>query len=267
MIINVHAHIRESDDVYQRVDYFRAPDIEKICLSGDNALVMAAHKADPDFVMPVAEADLAKAKPKDVEAFHGEGYCGIRFENPPAPYDDERFFPIYEKMQELGVPACFATGHTRGGVKCRTEHMRPIYLDTIARYFPELYIIGSQLGNPWFFEAIAAMMYNKRVFFDLSGGVARGLPLSWFKLMFCFRDVYLLRGGIRHRLHDEGVNQDIFRKLVFGTGNPQPEIVVAFYRDLFQSLQIDFAIQGLVLWGNAAEMLKITEGGGSQRAS
>ena len=259
MIINVHAHILEGDDVRQRVEYFRAPGMEKICLSGDNDAVMAAHNADPDFVIPIAQACLASAKPADVAALRAGGFRGVRFECPCEPYDDERFFPVYEKLQELSMPAFFQTGHMRGDVKCRADNMRPIYLDTIARYFPDLYIVGSQLGNPWFFEAMSAMMYNKRVFFDLSGGVVRGLPLSWFRLMFAFRDVYLLRGGIRHRLHDESLNQDIFRKLVFGTGTPQPEIVVAFYRDLFQGLHIDFAIQGLVLWGNAAEMLGLSE--------
>ncbi len=259
MIINCHAHILEGDDVKQRVEYFRAPGMEKICLSGENHAVMTAHKADPDFVIPIAGVRIDTLKPADIKAIAADGFRGVRFEFPNAPYDDNRYFPLYEKLEELSLPAFFQTGHVRGDVKCRTENMRPIYLDTIARYFPGLYMVGTQLGNPWFFEAMSAMMYNKRVFFDLSGGVVRGLPLSWFRLMFAFRDVYLLRGGIRHRLHDESLNQDIFRKLVFGGGAPQPEIVEAFYRDLFQGLRIDFAIQGLVLWGNAAEMLGLTE--------
>ena len=259
MIINCHAHIRAGDDVEKRVDYYRAPGIDRICLSGENDLVLKAAKATPDFVCPVAEADIDAITPADIEALRKSGFAGLRLENPPAPYDDERFFPLYGKLEELSMPLFLRTGHTRGTTKCRTEYMKPIYLDSIARYFPDLYIVGSQLGNPWFFEAIAAMTYNKRVFFDLSGGVVRGLPLSWFRLMFAFRDVYLLPGGIRHRLHDESLNQDTFRKLVFGTGVPQPEIVIAFYRDLFQGLRIDFAIQGLVLWANAAEMLGITE--------
>lgn len=262
MIINVHAHIRADQDAHQRVNYYRAPGVEKVCLGGDNEKALAAYKVDPEFVVPIARLDLATAAPADIKALQGSGFKGVRFEFPPAAYDNERFFPLYAALEELAMPAFFQTGHVRGTVRCRTDNMRPIYLDTIARYFPGLYIVGSQLGNPWFFEAMSAMMYNKRVFFDLSGGVVRGLPLSWYRLMFSFRDVYLMPGGIRHRLHDESINQDIFRKLVFGGGNVQPEIVTAFYRDLFAGLQIDFRIQGLVLWANAAEMLGISDAGG-----
>ena len=158
MIINVHAHIRKNEDVQQRVNYFRAPGMDKVCLSGDNALVMKAHKTDEDFVVPIAEAPIEKTTPEDMAAFKKSGFKGVRFENPPAPYADERFFPLYEKLEELSLPLFLRTGHSRGVSKCHTEYMKPIYLDSVARFFPDLYIVGSQLGNPWFFEAIAAMM-------------------------------------------------------------------------------------------------------------
>ncbi len=258
MIINVHGHIEAGDDPDQRVQYYRAPGMERVCLSGDNKLAMKAYALAEDFVVPVAEGELGKMKPADVEAYKREGFRGIHLGPGPAPYDDEAYFPLYEKMEELKQPAFFQTGHLRGGARCRVAHTRPTCLDTVASYFPGLYVVGSQLGSPWFFEAMAAMLYNERVYFDMSGGVLRGLPLSWFQLMFKFKDVYLLPGGIRHRLHDDSINQDIFRKVVFGTGGPQPEIVIAFYRDLCRSLQIDFETQGLVFWGNASEMLGIT---------
>ena len=259
MIINIHAHIREGDDPGKRIHYYAAPGMEKVCLHGDNRLAMEARKRAEDFIIPVAEERLEDLKPADVEALKRDGFAGIHFSAAPAPYDDERFFPVYETMEELEFPAFFRTGHMRGGSKCRMGHTRPTCLDTIARFFPGLYIVGSQLGSPWFFEAMAAMLYNKRVFFDMSGGVLRGLPLSWFRLMFMFKDVYLLPGGIRHRMHDESINRDIFRKVVFGTGGPQPEVVEAFYRDLFQNLQVDFETRALVLWGNAAKMLGLSE--------
>jgi predicted TIM-barrel fold metal-dependent hydrolase len=259
MIINVHAHIREGDDPDRRVHYYAAPGMEKVCLHGDDKLTMQAHKLAEDFIVPIARGALGKTTPADVEAFSRDGFYGVHFSSAPAPYDAEEFFPVYEKMEELGMPAFFRTGHIRGGAKCRIEYTRPTCLDTIARFFPGLYIVGSQLGSPWFFEAMAAMLYNERVYFDMSGGVLRGLPLSWFRLMFMFKDVYLLPGGIRHRMHDESINRDIFRKIVFGTGGPQPEVVEAFYRDLFTNLQVDFETQGLILWGNASRMLGLGE--------
>ncbi len=259
MIINIHAHIREGDDPAKRIQYYIAPAVEKVCFHGDNSLAMQALKLAEDFVIPVAEERLEEIKPADVVALKREGFRGIHFSASPLPYDDEEYFPLYEKMEEVGLPALFRTGHMRGGAKCRIEHSRPTCLDTIARFFPGLHIVGSQLGSPWFFEAMAAMLYNQRVYFDMSGGVLRGLPLSWLRLIFMFKDVYLLPGGIRHRMHDESINQDIFRKLVFGTGAPQPEIVEGFYRDIFQSFNIPVAVQADVLWGNAARMLGVAE--------
>ena len=261
MIINIHAHIRQGDDPDKRIHYYAAPGVEKVCLHGDNKLAMKAHKLAEDFIIPVAEERIDALTGADVEALKRDGFCAIHFSAAPTPYDDEAYFPVFEKMEELGIPAFFRTGHMRGGAKCRIENTRPTYLDTIARFFPGLHIVGSQLGSPWFFESMAAMLYNERVYFDMSGGVLRGLPLPWFRLMFMFKDVYLLPGGIRHRMHDESINQDIFRKVVFGTGAPQPEVVEAFYRDLFQNLRIPVAIQANVLSGNAAEMLGLAEAG------
>ena len=48
--------------------------------------------------------------------------------------------------------------------------MQPIYLDTIATYFPKLYMIGAHLGWPDYMTACAVARWRPRLFFDISGG-------------------------------------------------------------------------------------------------
>lgn len=56
--------------------------------------------------------------------------------------------------------------------------MRPIYLDTIARAFPDLKIIGAHLGNPWYQEAAEVARWNPNVFFDLTGSTLKKIILN-----------------------------------------------------------------------------------------
>jgi predicted TIM-barrel fold metal-dependent hydrolase len=48
--------------------------------------------------------------------------------------------------------------------------MQPIYLDTIAFYFPELFIIGAHLGWPDYRTSCAVARWRPRLYFDISGG-------------------------------------------------------------------------------------------------
>ena len=51
-----------------------------------------------------------------------------------------------------------------------SARMQPIYLDTIAFYFPELFIIGAHLGWPDYRTACAVARWRPRLYFDISGG-------------------------------------------------------------------------------------------------
>lgn len=88
--------------------------------------------------------------------------------------DDEAHFPLWEVIEELGVPALFHTGGTGwgvgpGGHGVELRYVRPIHLDRVAAKFPRLKIIAAHGGWPWTDELLAVAMHKTNVFIDLSG--------------------------------------------------------------------------------------------------
>lgn len=122
------------------------------------------HKGDRaihEMERAVRELGLAGAK------FHP----GIQNFNP----SDTRFYPLFEKVAELGVPALFHTGTSGlgasmpGGAGIKLETMRPIHLDSLAADLPQLTIIGAHPSWPWEQEMIAILQHKPNVYNDLSG--------------------------------------------------------------------------------------------------
>ena len=72
-------------------------------------------------------------------AYGPDKYTGL-------PPNDKRYWPVYIKCVELGVPVAIQVGHT--GPLMPSECGRPIYLDEVALAFPELVIFGCHLGQP-----------------------------------------------------------------------------------------------------------------------
>jgi len=69
------------------------------------------------------------------------------------PPDHAYYFPYYAKCEELGVPAVLSMGHTLDFLPI--DAGRPIHLDKVALYFPNLNIVCTHTGWPWVEEAIA----------------------------------------------------------------------------------------------------------------
>ena len=98
--------------------------------------------------------------------------------------NDRRFYPLYEKLVDLKIPALFHTGTnglgagTPGGMGVKLDYTRPIYLDTVAADFPELTIIGAHPAWPWHEEMLAIIGHKSNVFMDLSGWSPKYVPGS-----------------------------------------------------------------------------------------
>src|SRR4029453_7501675 len=73
--------------------------------------------------------------------------------------NDRMAYPIYEVVEQLGVPALFHTGQTgigagaRGGGGIRLKYSNPMWLDVVAVDFPDLPIILAHPSFPWQDEA------------------------------------------------------------------------------------------------------------------
>lgn len=90
--------------------------------------------------------------------------------------NDERFYPIWELAQKLGLVVLIHSGTTGvgagrpGGGGIKLKYSRPIpYIDDIAADFPELKIIMAHPSWPWQEEQLAVLVHKPNVYMDLSG--------------------------------------------------------------------------------------------------
>jgi hypothetical protein len=96
--------------------------------------------------------------------------------------DDRVAYPLYEAIEELGVPALFHTGQTGigaglpGGGGIRLRYSNPMLVDDVAVDFPELRIILAHPSFPWQDEALAVATHKPLVHIDLSGWSPKYFP-------------------------------------------------------------------------------------------
>jgi len=187
-IIDAHHHLGPEDGYADRLaETCDKLNIVKVCLVcvnipgapfDANEATRAAFEKYPDLYVGFGGVNMWQDDGADqVQRLHEQGFKGLKLIIPPRTYDDASFYPIYERAQELGMPVLFHLGIvSRSAVrKVHVDNnlMRPIYLDTIARDFPELTIIGAHLGNPWYEEATMSCRWNPNLYFDLSGSTLK----------------------------------------------------------------------------------------------
>ena len=101
---------------------------------------------------------------------YGDGYVGL-------PPNHKYYYPIYAKCIELDIPVTIQIGHT--GPLLPSECARPIYLDEVALFFPELRIIGGHLGQPWHEEMMILAWKFPNVYIDTSARSPKYWPRSF----------------------------------------------------------------------------------------
>jgi uncharacterized protein len=96
--------------------------------------------------------------------------------------DDAAYYPLWEAIEELGVPALFHTGQNGigaglpGGRGLKLKYSNPLLLDDVAADFPGLTVILAHPSVPWQAEAISMATHKANVFIDLSGWSPRYFP-------------------------------------------------------------------------------------------
>lgn len=110
-----------------------------------------------------AVRDLARAAAEDgVRGAAVDPYLAKIYPN------DARYYPIYAKCCELGLPIVFTTGPASFVPGAVMDHVAPRYIDFVARDFPELRIVISHGGYPWVNEAIMVVQRNANVYMEIS---------------------------------------------------------------------------------------------------
>ena len=88
--------------------------------------------------------------------------------------DDKRFYPIYEKCQELGVPVIITIGPLPIRNGSYMEWGSPLAADHICADLPDLKVLLSHAGFPWTQELIAVVWRHENLYFESS--IYRHLP-------------------------------------------------------------------------------------------
>jgi len=97
------------------------------------------------------------------------------------PLDHARWYPIYTKCCELGVPIQHQIGQSliyASDYPCRSVG-QPITMDVVACDFPELKLIGIHVGIPWADEAIAMAWKHPNVYLGCDAHSPRYWPESF----------------------------------------------------------------------------------------
>jgi len=201
-LVNIHTHLHAGMDVPARVREWESHGCVKSVVLADsrywqpprstylgNEGVLKWMREFPDRIVGMGNVELGPemGSPDDVSRLRDRGFRGLKLEMPAHPYDDDRYMPLYERAEQLGMPVLFHTGwvirlgeEDRGGGRS-SEAMRAFTLDRIARNFPGLQVIGSHLGMPHAEEALTLLDGMPNVHFDISWDAADRTFISRLK--------------------------------------------------------------------------------------
>jgi predicted TIM-barrel fold metal-dependent hydrolase len=134
------------------------------------------------------------------------GVRGFKFHPTVQGFDpsEERYWPVFEAVEQAGVPAIFHTGQTGigaglpGGRGLRLALSNPMLLDVVAAEFPALQIIMAHPSVPWQDEALSVATHKHNTWIDLSGWSPKYFPAEL----------------VRH------ANSILKRRVLFGTDFP-----------------------------------------------
>jgi predicted TIM-barrel fold metal-dependent hydrolase len=209
-------------------------------LSSEEIADQAAEHAD--ILIPFGSVDphagkAAVARARRLVTEHG--VRGFKFHPSLQAFEpnDVRYYPLYDALQELGVPALFHTGQTGigsglpGGHGVKLRYSDPMLLDDVAADFPGMPVIMAHPSVPWQDEAISIATHKANVYIDLSGWSPKYFPPQ------------LVRAA-------SSLLQD---KVLFGTDYPllTPE---RWLRD-FDLLEVKPEVRPKILKHNAARLL------------
>ena len=152
-----------------------------------NEEVAAAAARHPDVLIPFASisphrgaAGVTAARRLVTE----HGVRGFKFHPSLQGFfpDDPLAYPLYQAIEELGVPALFHSGQTGigagmpGGGGIRLKYSDPMRLDDVAADFPGMTVVIAHPSFPWQDEALAVATHKANVYIDLSGWSPKYFP-------------------------------------------------------------------------------------------
>jgi len=97
------------------------------------------------------------------------------------PPNDKVYYPIYAKCIELGVAVSVTTGIP--GPPMPAEPQRPLYLDEVCLFFPDLVMVMAHGADPWWGEAIRLLLKYPNLYMMTSAYLPKYLPAELIQFM------------------------------------------------------------------------------------
>lgn len=190
----------------------------KKCGFAKNEAVLQAVKDHPDRLIGNVYLDPRESTAVDTfKRYMDAGFKCVKMFPPVGFYpDEERFFPLYEKIEQENVPILFHAGQTNIKLisndpqkreATNSKYGNPMNFDMISRLFPGIPIILAHMGYPYYTEAWSVAHANQNVYLDIagSGPWIEGIPL-----------VYNALGGQNYIPID-------FKRVIWGSDNCMPQ--------------------------------------------
>jgi predicted TIM-barrel fold metal-dependent hydrolase len=154
------------------------------------------------------------------------------------PASDRRFYPLYTKAAELGIPVRIYSSMNYANDR-PYDLGHPRHLDQIAIDFPELTLIGGLGGWPWVNEMVALVRRHPKLHMDTSAHRAKylGQPGSGWEMLMQFGNTL--------------IQDKVLVGLSAGLVGQPHETLIAEYL----ALPLKDSVKEKWLYGNAARVL------------
>ncbi|MDZ7838832.1 MAG: amidohydrolase family protein [Actinomycetota bacterium] len=167
IVAGISLETKTDNNKYKKINNYLAKEIEK-----SNNRLIGLCVADP--LGGKESLDLIK---EYVEDF---GFRGLKLHPSFQEFypNDKKLYPIYELMETYKLPILFHTGYI-GISPFKNYYSMPEYLDEVACDFPDLPILLSHAGKPWFVDTAVMLRKHKNVYVDVSSNMGRYKELSY----------------------------------------------------------------------------------------
>jgi predicted TIM-barrel fold metal-dependent hydrolase len=236
-------------------DYYRERKIACVIFSVDgerargnkpvsNEEVAELSAENADIMIPFASIDPARGAEGVAEAkrlIADYDVKGFKFHPQFQEFfpNDRIAYPLYEVINEAGLPALFHTGHSgmgtnmAGGGGIRLKYGNPMDVDDVAVDFPDMPIVLAHPSWPWQDEALSVALHKPQVYIDLSGWSPKYFPPQLVQF----------------------ANTQLKRKILFGSD--YPVITPDRWLQDFETIDIRDEVRPLILKENAVRLLKL----------
>jgi hypothetical protein len=264
-IVDSHIHLRANEQwVKDMVKTYRARNTIAVVLAryDDFEFVERIRKEYPDVFIPSVYINLDDPDNiSQIDAAYQAGWKGVKMHISRYDYDDERYFPVYARIEKYGMLALWHTGvsaRSYDGVPRITGFgkARPVHLDTICRAFPSMELQGAHFGNPWYEAAAEACRWNPNLKFDITGSTLHKMKdrLEEFSNILWWDPS--LSGT-----HSPGGLKHAFQSLVFGTdeGPSGLEGNIERFQNLLDANKVPDNVRDDIWWRTTARRLGMEE--------